>query len=76
MLLGCEVHGIHDESAIIIDTGLLRMEGACLPAFLTMRMQTCIRHSVCMSVSSRRVCCVGCAFVLSVVHRRYAPGLR
>ena len=30
VLLGCEVHGIHDESAIIIDTGLLRMEGTCL----------------------------------------------
>ena len=36
MLLGCEVRGIHDESAIIIDTGLLRMEGACPSAFLTM----------------------------------------
>ena len=28
VLLGCEVHGIQDESAIIVETGFLRMEGA------------------------------------------------
>ena len=32
VLLGCEVHGVHDESAIIVDTGLLRMEGARPPS--------------------------------------------